>query len=468
MSKNYEEKTITVHKNIESLYAAHEKIYPREVKGKFNTLRVAAVWWLLGMYYLVAWISWDGRQAVLFDLPARKFYIFGFTFWPQDFIYLAWLLIIAALSLFFFTAVAGRLWCGYACPQTVWTEAFIWMERLVEGGRKDQLRLKKSAWNKNKITKTATKQFLWVTFALWTGFTFVGYFTPIKELGQEIFTWSMGPWEIFWVFFYSLATYGNAGFLREQVCLYMCPYARFQSSMIDKDTMIITYDKNRGEPRLKGRARKEAGDSAGSCIDCDMCVQVCPTGIDIRDGLQYECIGCAACIDVCNEVMDRQKQPRHLIRYTTENILKHEDGKIIRPRILIYGTILLSLLIGFAVSVTMRTPLALDILRDRNALYKVVDEQHVENIYTLRIMNKSNVPQRYKISASGIEGLTVEETISQEIQPGSIGNTTLHLIAPVQKLKHRSNPIMIKLETYKKEDAHQIQEESRFFGPKSR
>lgn len=464
--KPCETKPLTFHKDVDSLYAAHEKIYPREVKGRFNSLRNLSVWVLLGLYYLVAWLPWDGRQAVLFDLPARKFYIFGMTFWPQDFIYLSWLLIIAALSLFFFTAIAGRLWCGFACPQTVWTEAFIWMERLVEGGRKDQLRLKKSKWNKNKITRSTAKQVLWISFALWTGFTFVGYFTPIKELGLSIAGWTLGPWELFWILFYSLATYGNAGFLREQVCLYMCPYARFQSAMVDQDTLIVTYDKERGEPRLKGKARKAAGDAAGSCIDCDMCVQVCPTGIDIRNGMQYECIGCSLCIDVCNEVMDRQQQPRGLIRYSTENAIQKKASKLLRPRVTIYGIILLTLIISFAVSISLRSPLAVDILRDRNALYKVVDEQHIENVYTLKVMNKSDQAQRYTISAHGIDGLRLQQAADKLVPAGSIENIVVHIIAPVNKLQRRSNAIQLVVTESVDENAASIVEKTRFFGPR--
>ena len=308
--------------NPDTLYRKEPKIYPRQVKGRFARLRVIAVWVLLGLYYLLPWINVAGKHSVLFDLPARKFYILGFTFWPQDFVFLALLLIAAGLTLFFVTALAGRLWCGYACPQTVWTETFIWIERLVEGDRAKRMKLDKAGWTAEKISRKSLKHFLWVAFAAWTGFTFVGFFSPIRELGQSVVTFSLGPWETFWIIFYSVATYGNAGFLREQVCKYMCPYARFQSAMFDKDTLIISYDEGRGEPR-GGRKRsddpKEKG--LGDCIDCTLCVQVCPTGIDIRDGLQYECIACAACIDACDSIMDRMNYPRGLVRYTTENAL---------------------------------------------------------------------------------------------------------------------------------------------------
>ena len=231
------------------LYAAHKKIYPREVRGRFARLRVLAVIVLLGLFYGLPWLRWNGRQALLFDLPARKFYIFGLTLFPQDFYLLTWLLIMAALSLFFFTALAGRLWCGYACPQTVWTEIFVWMERLTEGNRSQQMKLDRAPWSRAKFARKAAKQILWLGFAAFTGMTFVGYFSPIHAMPGKILGGGLGGWELFWVLFYGTATYGFAGHLREQVCLYMCPYARFQSAMFDRNTLIISYDAARGEPR---------------------------------------------------------------------------------------------------------------------------------------------------------------------------------------------------------------------------
>ncbi len=302
----------------QSLYEVRQKIYPRAVRGWFAGWRWSLVWLTQIVFYGLPWLQWNDRQAVLFDLASRKFYILGFVFWPQDFIYLTGLLIIAAYSLFLFTAVGGRLWCGYACPQTVYTEIFMWIERKVEGDRQRRIRLDAEPLGARKLGLKTAKHGLWIALALWTGITFVGYFTPIRELLGHALAFELGPWEAFWVFFYGFATYGNAGWMREQVCKYMCPYARFQSAMFDKDTMIVTYDAARGEPR--GARSKKADYRAqglGSCVDCTMCVQVCPTGIDIRNGLQYECIGCAACIDACNQVMDKMGYPQGLIRYTT-------------------------------------------------------------------------------------------------------------------------------------------------------
>ena len=393
----------------DSLYLAQQKVYPREVRGRFTRLRTLATWVLLGLFYAVPWLTWNGRQAVLFDLPERKFYVFGLVFWPQDFIFLTALLVIAALSLFFFTALAGRLWCGYACPQTVWTEVFLWLERFVEGDRTERIKLDRSPWTARKIAIKSAKQFLWLSFALWTGFTFVGYFTPIDALLGKALSASTGPWETFWVLFYGFATYGNAGYLREQVCKYMCPYARFQGAMFDRDTLIITYDAERGEPRGPRRRGIDPRQAAlGDCVDCTWCVQVCPTGIDIRKGLQIECIACAACIDACDSIMDKMGYPRGLIRYTTQHALEHKQTRVLRPRVLLYGTLLLVLVSGFVVGIAMRKPVDLDVIRDRNALYRLLDDGRVENVYNVKILNKSERIRSFRIEVSGAGELSLD------------------------------------------------------------
>ena len=415
----------------DSLYRKEPKIYPRQVKGRFARLRVLAVWVLLGLYYLLPWLTVSGRQAVLFDLPARKFYIFGLTFWPQDFVYLALLLITAGLSLFFFTALAGRLWCGFACPQTVWTETFVWIERWIEGDRQKRMKLDAAPWNAEKILRKSTKQALWILFAAWTGFTFVGFFSPIRELGHNMLNLSLGPWETFWTIFYSFATYGNAGFLREQVCKYMCPYARFQSAMFDKDTLIISYDAERGEPRggrRKNVDKEEAG--LGDCINCTLCVQVCPTGIDIRDGLQYECIACAACIDVCDQIMDKMDYPRGLVRYTTEHALKHKTGHVIRPRIIVYGVLLLVIISGTLYGMTHRVPLRADLIRDRNALYRELPGEVVENVYTLKITNMDNAPHRYDMAVLNNDAVQIDLARPIELAPEEVAGISVRLRLP--------------------------------------
>lgn len=416
----------------DSLYRKDPKVYPRDVTGRFASLRRLSMFVLLGIYYIFPWINWAGHQSVLFDLPARKFYIFGLTFWPQDFIFLALLLIIAGLSLFFVTAVAGRLWCGYACPQTVWTEAFLWMERLVEGDRNKRMKLDAAPWGRNKILRKSLKQFLWISFALWTGFTFVGFFTPIRDLGQSIVTFQLGAWETFWLLFYSFATYGNAGILREQVCKYMCPYARFQGAMFDKDTLVIAYDEARGEKR-GGRRKSDvpAERGLGDCIDCTLCVQVCPTGIDIREGLQMECIACAACIDVCDQVMDKMEYPRGLIRYTTENALKSKKSKVIRPRIIIYALVLFALIGGVLWSINDRVLLRADLLRDRNALYRELPNNIIENVYTLKLINMDAKTHRYTIEIVDNEDMTLSISPEPVLEPEQVGSFIVHIQAPV-------------------------------------
>ncbi len=393
---------------IVSPYEAHQKVYPREVSGRFARLRVFAVIALLGLFYVMPWARWNGRQAVLFDLPARKFYLFSLTLFPQDFYLLTWLLIIAALSLFFFTALAGRLWCGFACPQTVWTQIFVWMERFTEGNRSQQIKLDKAPWSANKILRKTSKQVLWISFAAFTGFTFVGFFSPIESLAAEVAALHLSSWELFWVAFYGIATYGNAGFLREQVCKYMCPYARFQSAMFDRNTLIISYDKARGEPRgSRGRGAVQLA-GQGDCIDCTLCVQACPTGIDIRKGLQYECIACAACIDACDAVMDKVGTARGLVRYSTQAEIEGRPVRLLRPRIVVYAAALTMLTAGFAFAVAHRTPVDLDVLRDRNTLYRELDDGRIENVFSVRIINKDQRGHEFRLSSVGLANATID------------------------------------------------------------
>ena len=447
------------------LYESQEKIYPREIGGRFANLSKLATVSLLGLFYLIPWLMWDDRQAFLFDLPARKFYLLGLTLWPQDFPYLALLLIIAALSLFFFTALAGRLWCGFACPQTVWTETFIWIEQLTEGTRSQRMKLDKAPWSWNKIRRKGSKQFLWIAFSIWTGFTFVGYFEPIRELNHQFMALTVSGWTAFWGLFYGFATYGNAGYMREQVCKYMCPYARFQSAMFDKDTLIISYDEKRGEPR-GGRSRsadpKLAG--LGDCIDCQLCVQVCPTGIDIREGLQYECIACAACIDACDSVMDKMNYPRGLVRYTTEHALTSKETHVIRPRMMVYGALLMVLVGALVSSMALRTPIILDVIRDRNSLYRELPGDLIENIYTLKIINQSNDSRVFKLSVEGVQGIHLDG-VSDEIVVDGGGVLSLPVRVRVQRANARG-VMNIDFVAEAMDDSGDMRvEDSRFLGP---
>jgi len=452
-----------------SLYQAHQKIYPRVANGRFARLRLLSFIVLLGIYYALPLLRWDDRQAVLFDLPARKFYLFGLTLWPQDFIYLAALLILAGLSLFFFTALFGRVWCGYACPQTVWTEAYLWMERKVEGNRNQRMKLDRAPMSAHKFRIKAIKHTLWIAFSLWTGFTFVAYFTPIDELANNLVSASLGPWELFWILFYSFATYGNAGFMREQVCKYMCPYARFQSAMFDADTLIVAYRPERGEPRgSRRRGSDPAALGLGDCIDCNVCVQVCPTGIDIRDGLQYECIACSACIDGCDEIMDKMSYPRGLIAYTTENAARGEAQHILRPRILVYATILLVLCGTLVGHLLLRVPLELDVIRDRNTLFRDTVDGLIENVYTLKILNMDENAHDFELRAEGIDGLRlVSDQPRIAVPAGSVQQLVVRLQADEYNLEARSVPVRFHLQA---RDANHLKtvEEARFVGPGTR
>ena len=456
----------------EALYEVRKKIYPRAVHGWFAGWRWTLVWFTQILFYGTAWLPWNDRQAVLFDLASRKFYIFGLLLWPQDFIYLTALLIISALALFLFTTVAGRLWCGYACPQTVYTEIFLWIERKVEGERVARMKLDGGPNDGAKIFKKAVKHALWIGFALWTGFTFVGYFTPIRTLSVEFLTWTLGPWETFWVFFYGFATYGNAGWMREQVCKYMCPYARFQSAMFDKDTMIITYDRERGEPRgSRGRKVDPKVAGLGDCVDCGICVQVCPTGIDIRDGLQYECIGCAACIDGCDQVMDKMGYQPGLIRYSTEHAL---EGRwtareiwrhVLRPRTLIYSAILGAVVLALVAALALRVPLKVDVIRDRGALGRVVEDGMVENVYRLQIMNTQEQFHRYHITVRGIDGIEVASESIAEVPGASTRSFPLRVRVPPARGKPGSNKIEFEIHA-QNHDSIVVREKAVFLIPR--
>jgi cytochrome c oxidase accessory protein FixG len=430
--------------NTDGLYEKHKTIYARSVKGIFDRWRWVMVFFTQALFYGLCWIDWGGRQSVLFHLVERKFYIFGMVFWPQDAIYLAVLLVISAYALFLVTAVGGRLFCGYACPQTVYTEIFMWVERKIEGDRVARMKLDAEPFSPRKLRLKIAKHACWLAIALWTGFTFVGYFTPIRELVANFP--ALGAWEFFWIIFYAGFLYLMAGFMREQMCKYMCPYARFQGVMFDPDTLIVSYDPHRGEPR-GARRKKNAALALGDCVDCSLCVQVCPTGIDIRDGLQLECIACAACIDACDVVMDKVGLPRGLIRYSTENALARRSPtpdvlrQMLRPRILLYASVLVVILAATGWSLATRVPLKVDVLRDRSSLYREAEDEHIENVFTLRIMNIDEKAHRYAIGVSGLPGIDIVGEKSVEVP--AVSSQTLQLAASVKdgSGKKGANPI---------------------------
>jgi cytochrome c oxidase accessory protein FixG len=436
------------------LYESQKKIYPRSVSGYFARWRWGMVFLTQLIFYGLPWIQWGQRQAVLFDLGAKRFYVFGLVLYPQDFIYLAGILIIAALSLFLFTTVAGRLWCGYTCPQTVYTEIFLWIEQKFEGGRSAQIRRDAQAWSVDRLLRKTGKHLTWLSVAMWTGFTFVGYFTPVKELGFELLQMNMSSWEVFWTLFYGFATYGNAGFLREQICKHMCPYAQFQSVMFDKDTMIVTYDSARGEPRgTRSRQTDISTLNLGSCVDCSLCVQVCPTGIDIRNGLQHDCIGCGACVDVCDTVMDKMGYARGLIKYSTENAMLQQGGNtsaishMLRPRVLIYAAVLGLIVLAMVVSLSTRTLFKVNVVRDRGVMAREVSEGNIENVYRLQVMNATEATQHYRISVTGLTGLLVASENEVTVPSTEAKWITVRLQAPLAAQTPGSHAMQFHIES---------------------
>ena len=459
-----------------NLYAAADKIYPRSTFGFFTKWRWVMIWLTQLFFYGVPWLEWGQRQALLFDLEARRFYIFNLVLYPQDLIYLTGILIISALSLFLFTAIAGRLWCGYACPQTVYTEIFLWIEAKIEGDRAARMRLDDAPLSTKKLLKKGGKHFVWIAFALWTGFTFVGYFTPIRELGDAVVNMGLGPWQTFWIGFYGFATYGNAGFMREQVCKYMCPYARFQSAMFDDDTLIVTYDEKRGEPRGKASLKTDMDkNKQGACIDCSLCVQVCPTGIDIRKGLQYECIGCGACADVCDTVMDKMGYARGLVKYSTQHainlgwnrsqMLRH----VLRPRVLIYSAILASIVVALFTSLVLRDSFRVDVVRDRGVMARIAEGGMLENVYRLQIMNATETAQHYQLSATGIDNLKVESDVADANKTVTVNSAEsrwipVRLQIPDGSVKSGSHPV--KFEVRAIESNEVVSEKSVFLVPR--
>jgi cytochrome c oxidase accessory protein FixG len=462
-----------------SLFEKSQKIYPRSVSGWFNGWRWAFVWLTQAIFYGLPWLPWNGRQAVLFDLASRRFYIFDLVLHPQDFIYLTALLVLSALGLFLFTAIAGRLWCGFACPQTVYTQIFLWVEQRFEGDRTARMRRDAGPWTWDRLWRRGGKHATWIAIGLWTGFTFVGYFTPIQVLATEARTLAFGPWEWFWVLFYGFATYGNAGHMREQVCKYMCPYARFQSAMFDHDTMIVSYDVARGDPRgARSRKVDPKSQGLGDCVDCTLCVQVCPTGIDIRKGLQYECIGCAACVDVCDGVMDKMGYARGLIRFSTQNGLAQGWSRaqmlrrVLRPRVLIYGAILGAISAGFIVSLALRSPFKVDVIRDRGSLARIVDNGRIENVYRLQVMNSTERTQHYTITVDGLPGLAVAGAAPVvEVGPAQARWVPVRVQLPAEaapKLAGSSQPITFHIERRAAEgDAvRSVHERSTFLVPR--
>ena len=460
---------VNIHEKYDGIAAKQRdgKLYVRSISGLFQRLRTFSLWGLILGYFITPWINLQGHQAVWFDLPTRQFHIWGITFWPQDFILLAWLMIIAAFGLFTITTLAGRVWCGYTCPQTAWTLIFMWVEEKIEGTRNQRMKLDKAPWSANKFLKKFAKHSIWLVISLLTGIAFVGYFYPVRELVPDLLSFGIeSTWAIFWLGFFTLATYGNAGWLREQVCTHMCPYARFQAVMFDQDTLIVSYDEKRGE-RGTGRGTRKKGldpikEDIGDCIDCSICVQVCPVGIDIRDGLQYQCIGCALCIDACDSVMDKMDYDRGLIRYTNEHALKGNKVHILRPKLIGYAFALIAMVGVFGYTVFNRTPLELDVMRDRGALYTNTSDGRVQNSYQLKIMNMSQEPHDFSIQLRGLEKGELIGKSQITLQNGEVGSLPMSIKVSAWELKTSRTDVEF---TVTREDGLQVSKESRFIGP---
>ncbi|GLS84772.1 cytochrome c oxidase accessory protein CcoG [Paraferrimonas haliotis] len=439
------------------------RIYVRAVTGVWTQLRRKMGWVALSFFLLLPWITWGDRQAVWFHLSEQKFHIFALTIWPQDLTLLAAVFMIAAFSLFFITTYLGRVWCGYTCPQTVWTFIFMWLEEKIEGARNKRIKLDKMPWSANKLMKKAAKHGSWIAISLLTALTFCSYFVPAKALYIDFFTGNASATVYFWGIFLTLATYGNAGWMREIMCTHMCPYARFQSVMFDKNTFIVGYDSKRGETR--GPRSRKADPKAlnlGDCIDCDLCVQVCPTGIDIRNGLQYECINCGACIDACDNTMERMGYRKGLISYTTENRLDGVTEKVRRPKLVGYGVVLVVIISGFIYNIANLDPLRLDVMRDRNALYRETSDGLVENTYTLKILNKTDQNNQYQLAVSGLTDYQWNGPKVLTIRAGEVATQPISIAVDPYDLKSPITPIEITL-SVKDDPSVSFTQESRFF-----
>ena len=460
------------HEEVVQFYASSKRIHPKLAKGRFSNWRILAVIATQLVFYVLPWLQWNGRQAVLFDIAARKFYIFGITLLPSELIFLTGIMLVSAFGLFWWTTIAGRLWCGYACPQTVYTEIMLWFDHFFEGDRNKRLKLEKEGWTAHKVRVKAPKYLVILLFCFWTGFTFAGWFTPIRPQWLDLFAFGLSTTQWFAIFFYGFATWFMAHIMREQVCFYMCPYARFQSAMFDKDTLLVSYDAERGEPRGV-RKKNQENAHLGDCINCTLCVQVCPTGIDIRNGLQYQCIGCGACIDACDEVMDKIGSPRGLVRYTTEAVLQHEYAdsdikkRLLRPRVVGYGMILFLVACGLVYGIFSRDLMNIDIIKDRGMMVRQNNEGLLENTYNLRLSNASEQTLYLQAAVKGFDHIELTGLpATLEIKAGDIINVPVQVATYPEYADKGSHPIAFEFR-YRTEGTQEwriIHENSNFIG----
>lgn len=458
-------KNITIHKakGVETYQPSHH-IYVRKVTGFFQRLRRRMNMVYFAFFALLPWLEYNGHQAVLFDIGSQRFTLWGLTLWPQDLTLLAWLFILGAFLLFFVTTFLGRVWCGYMCPQTVWTFIFIWFEEKIEGTANQRKKLDSQEMNINKVARKTLKHGAWLLFSLFTAMTFAGYFAPMREVFVNVFTLNTTAMMAGIIAFFTFATYGNAGWMRETVCLHMCPYARFQSAMFDKDTLTVSYDKNRGESRgARGRKQDHKAMGLGDCIDCDLCVQVCPTGIDIRNGLQYECINCGACVDACDGVMEKMNYEKGLIRYTTEHELQGKNVHFIRAKLVGYAIVLAIMSTLLVLEIVNRVPVSMDIIRDRNELAKENFNGEIENVYTLKILNKSQTDNHYRLSVIGISNTVWHGEQEIMVKAASVYTLPISISVDPYELKGYMSDISFVIEQIKPKSDIKLKQESRFF-----
>jgi len=455
-------------KNDKERYKPGDEIYVRKNSGFFQKLRQRMNLVYFAFFALLPWLQFNGHQAILFDISEQRFTLWNLTLWPQDLTLLAWIFIFGAFLLFFVTTFLGRVWCGYMCPQTVWTFIFIWFEEKIEGSANQRKKLDQKKMNAKKLGKKILKHTSWLLFSLFTAMTFAGYFSPMDELFVNVFTFNTSVTMAIILAFFTFATYGNAGWMRETVCLHMCPYARFQSAMFDKDTLTVAYDNDRGESRGARKRKQDPKElGLGDCIDCNLCVEVCPTGIDIRNGLQYECINCGSCVDACSSVMTRMKYDQGLIRYTTEHELEGKKVHLIRAKLIGYALVLIIMSTMLVLEIVNRIPLSLDIIRDRTELSKENYNGEIENVFTLKILNMSQTDNTYKLSVKGIENTKWHGKQEIFVKAAMVYTLPISLSVDPYELKSYMTDITFTVEQVVPQGSSQrnisIERESRFF-----
>ena len=443
-------------------YKSESPVYVRKQKGRYQRIRQLTGFVFVMVFILLPWISYQGNQAVLFDIGKQQFHIFSETFFPQDFTLLAGLLIVSCYLLFFVTTWLGRIWCGYVCPQTVWTFSFIWVEEWLEGSRNQRIKRDKQPKTLDTIARKSAKHIVWGLMAFLTATTFMSYFLPTHELYLDLIALNWTGLTTFWVLFFAICTYGNAGWLREKMCIYMCPYSRFQSAMFDKNTLLIAYDKLRGENRGRRKRKdnpKELG--LGDCVDCNLCVEVCPVGIDIRNGLQYECINCGACADACDQTMTQFNYAKGLISYTSENALLGKKAKLLRPKIIGYGILSILAMIFMAYTIQVRVPIEFSVLRDRGTLFQVDFHDNVTNSYLLKVTNKSQLDRHFNVSVLNSNvSLSADENIL--IKAGEIASVPVHLTMTPDEIKERVSEVSLQVSVSDMPDVKAVTE-TKFF-----